>query len=82
MRSCEYSYVGKAERKTKAARAYNITFRVGARIIPHIHPLLHQPGSVSIDFGMQKSNTRDKTVSQDNNDKANLNPVIPLALSM
>ena len=35
-----------------------------------------------IDFGMQKSDIRDETVSQDNNDKAEFNPVILLALTV
>ena len=82
MRSCEYCYVGKAERKTRAVRAFNVTFRVGTRVIPHSHPLLCQSESVSIDLGMQKPDIRDKTVSQDNNDKTDLNPIILLALTV
>jgi hypothetical protein len=79
MRSCEYSFVGTDERKTRAARACDVTFRNGSRIVPHDSPLLHLAQSVSVDFGLQKSNIRDETVSQDNNDKPELNPVILMA---
>jgi hypothetical protein len=82
MRSCEYTFVGKVERKTRAVRACDITFRVGSRIVPHNHPFLHQAESVSIDFGMQKSNIRDESVSQDNNYKDELNPVTLLAFTV
>ena len=82
MRCCEYSYVGKTERKTRVARAYNITIRVGARVIQHSHPLLYQSESISVNFGMQNSDIRDITVSQDNNNKTDLNPVIPPALTV
>ena len=79
MRSCKYSYVGKAERETRAVRACNVNFRVGTRVIKHDHLLLHQSESVSINLGMQKWDIRDKIVSQDNNNKAKLNPVTLLA---
>jgi hypothetical protein len=79
MRSCEYSFVGTEERKTRAARACDVTFRNGARVVPHDSPFLHLSQSVSVDFGLQKSNIRDETVSQDNNDKLKLNPVILMA---
>ena len=42
-------------------------------------PLLHLAQSVSINFGLQKSNIRDESVSQDNNDKPELNPVFLMA---
>lgn len=81
-RICEYCYVGKAERKTRAVRVCDVTFRNGAKVIPHNHPLLHLSESVSICFGTQKSEIRDETVSQDNNHKAELNPVTLLALTV
>ena len=54
----------------------------GARVIPRSHPLLYQSESVFIVFGRQKSDIRDKIVSQDNNDKADLNPLILLAITV
>ena len=41
MRSCEYAYMGKNEKKTRVVRACNISFLVGARVIQHSHPLLY-----------------------------------------
>ena len=41
----------------------------------HNNPDLHKAESVSIDFGDQKSEVKDKTVSQDSNLKRFLNPV-------
>ena len=56
-------------------RVYNIVFRNRAQIMPHESPNLYLAESVSIDFGEQKSNVKDKTLSQDNNNKEALNPV-------
>ena len=75
MRSCEYTYVGKGERKTRAIRARDVVFRQGARVISHDSPDLHLAHTVSINFGDQKSEIKDETVSQDNNWKDELNPV-------
>jgi len=75
MQSCEYTYVGKGVRKTRAIRAYDVVFRHGARVIDHDSPYLHLSHAVSINFGDQKSEIKDETVSQDNNWKHELNPV-------
>ena len=74
-RSCEYTYVGSGERKTRPVRPRDVVFRNGAQVVPHGSPHLHLAESVSIDFGHQKSNIRDETVTQDNNGKSDLNPV-------
>ena len=76
MRSCEYTFVGYGERKTRAIRAKDVVFRIGNRVIPHSSPHLHKATSVSIDFGDQKSEIKDETVSQDANNKGELNPVV------
>lgn len=74
MRSCEYTFVGYGERKTRAIRAKDVVFWIGNRVIPHSSPSLHKASSVSIDFGDQKSEIKDETVSQDANNKGGLNP--------
>ena len=79
MRSCEYAFAGTGDQKTRPVRVCDIVFRVGARVIPHDSPSLHLAESVSIVFGLQKSNIRDETVSQDNNHRKDLNPVILFA---
>ena len=48
-------------------------------MVPHDSPFLHLAETVSVDFGLQKSKIRDETVSQDNNGKEELNPVILFA---
>ena len=75
MRSCEYTFVGNGERKTRAIRAKDVVFCIGNRVIPHKSPHLHRASTVSINFGDQKSEIKDKTVSQDANNKVGLNPV-------
>ena len=76
MRSFEYTYVGTGERKTRPIRACDIIFRNGAKVVGHDDPHLHLSGTVSIDFGEQKSELKDETVTQDNNNDTDLNPVI------
>ena len=75
MRSCEYTSVGSKDRKTRPVRPCDIVFRNGAKVVPHNSPLLHLAETVSVDFGFQKSDVRDETVSQDNNGRSGLNPV-------
>ena len=75
MRSCEYTFVGLGERKTRAIRPRDIVFWVGNKSIPHNSPNLHLATSISIDFGDQKSEIKDETVSQDANNESGLNPV-------
>ena len=75
MRSCEYTSVGSKDRKTRPVRPCDVVFWNGAKIVPHNSPLLHLAETVSINFGFQKSNIRDETVSQDNNRREGLNPV-------
>ena len=60
---------------TFPAKACDVVFRNGARVIPHNDPDLHLAETVSIDFGEQKSEIKDETVSQDSNDWKELNPV-------
>ena len=79
LRSCEYLFVGNNERKTRPIRACDVVFRDGPRVVPHDSPALHLADTVSVDFGDQKSNIRDETVSQDNNHRDDLNPVILFA---
>ena len=75
MRSCEYTYVGKADRKTRAIRVCDIVFRNGAQVVHHDDPNLHLADTVDITFGDQKSNIKDETVSQDRTEDPTLNPV-------
>ena len=82
MHSCEYTYVGTGERKTRSIRVCDIIFRNGGAIIPHGSPNLHLAESVSINFGEQKSEVKDETVSQDNNNAPDLNPVIHWAFTV
>ena len=79
MRSCEYTFTGNGERKTRPVRPCDIAFWRGAEFIPHDSPLLHKADSISIDSGDQKSEIKNETVSQDNNGKADLNPVTMFA---
>jgi len=79
MRSCEYTFTGNGERKTRPVRPCDIVFWKGAEVIPHDSPHLHKAYSISIDFGDQKSELKNETVSQDNNRKADLNPVTMFA---
>lgn len=76
MRSCEYTSVGKRDRKTRAIEVRDITFMLGNRIIPQTDPRLHLADSVSINFGDQKSEIRNEEVTQYNNDDAEFNPVL------
>jgi hypothetical protein len=77
MRSCEYTYIGtRGERKTRPIRVCDIVFRMGHRVIPHSSMEIFHAEDVSIDFGDQKSDIKDETVSQDsNNNNDGLNPV-------
>jgi hypothetical protein len=75
MRSCEFCYVGTGERKTRPIRLCDIVFRMGSRVLPHNSRHLHKATSVEINFGDQKSDIKDETVSMDNNGRADLNPV-------
>lgn len=68
MRSCEYVYVGTRDRKTRPIRAKDIVFRTGSRTIPHSSDEIFLADSVSIEFGDQKSEIKDETVSQDASD--------------
>ena len=76
MRSCEYTYVGTQDRKTRPIEARDITFMIGNRILDHDDPALHRADSVSINFGDQKSEIRNEEVTQYNNDDPMFNPVI------
>ena len=76
MRSCEYTSVGTADRKTRPIQVGDITFMIGNTIIPHSHPDLHRADSVSINFGDQKSDIRNEEVTQFSNDDPEFNPVI------
>ena len=68
MRSCEYVSVGCSnERKTRPIRVKDIVFRIGNRVIPHDNDEIWLADSVSIDFGEQKSDIKDETVTQDAN---------------
>ena len=68
MRSCEYVSVGCSnERKTRPIRVKDIVFRIGNRVIPHDKDEIWLAESVSIDFGEQKSDIKDETVTQDAN---------------
>ena len=75
MRSCEYTFTGNGERKTRPVRPCDIVFWRKAAVTPHDCPLLHTADSISIDFGDQKSEIKNETVSQDNNGDSDLNPV-------
>ena len=75
MCSCEYLDVGSQDRKTRPIRAKDIVFRDGARVIPHHSTRLHQAQSVSVTFGDQKSEKKDKTVTQDRTDNPELDPI-------
>ena len=79
MRSCEYTFTGNVEQKTRPIRPCDIVFWIGARIIPHDSPLPHTASLVSVDFGEQKSKIKNETVSQDSNDEKDLNPAPLLA---
>ena len=84
MRSCECLCVGLIEeRKTRPIRARDIVFRIGERVIPHSSNEKCQAESVSIDFGDQKSDIKDETVSQDaSNDPEGLCPVAHAAFTI
>ena len=77
LRGCEFVFVAKAEdRKTRPIRARDIVFRDGNRIVPHSDLDWNSPpDSVSIDFGDQKSDIKDETVTQDTTDDDELNPI-------
>jgi len=75
MRSCEYTYVGKQDRKTRPIQVKDITFMTGNTVIPHSDPHLHLAESVTINFGDQKSDIRNEEVTQFNNDDPEFNPV-------
>ena len=77
-RSCEYSHVGNIDdRKTGPIRVKDIVFRIGNRVIPHDSKYLLHADSVSIDFGDQKSEIKNETVTQyANSDEGNLNPTL------
>ena len=63
-RSCEYSHVGNIDdRKTGPIRVKDIVFRIGNRVIPHDSRYLLHADSVSIDFGDQKSEIKNETVT-------------------
>ena len=79
MRSCDYTFTGYGKQKTRPIRPCDIVFWIGARIIPHDSPLPHTASSVSVDFGDQKSEIKNETVSQDSNDEKDLNPAPLLA---
>ena len=48
---------------------------MGVRVISHDSPSIHLADTLSIDFGDQKSDIKDETVYQDNNEKDELNLV-------
>ena len=75
MRSCEYSKTPAHEQKTRTIRPCDIIFRAGARIIPHDHPLLHLAPSVTIIFGIQKSEVMDEPINQYRSGDPELCPV-------
>ena len=81
-RSCEYSYVGAGERKTRPNKAKDVVFRVGNEVMPHNDPNLHLAETVSIDFGDQKTDIKDETVTQFASDDPELNPVKHLAYTI
>ena len=75
MRSCKYLWVSHLERRTRIARAKDVVFRLGPKVIEHDDLDDEEPDSVSIDFGCQKSEIKNETVTQDATDKPQLNPV-------
>ena len=82
MRSCEYTFVGNQDRKTRPIQVGDITFMIGNTVIPHSDPNLHRADSVSINFGDQKSEIRNEEVTQFNNDDPEFNPVIHWAATV
>ena len=75
-RSCEYSKTPRTDQKTRPIRVCDIVFRIGAYEIPHNHPYLHMAHTVSIQFGVQKSDILDETVPQDRTDDPELCAVL------
>ena len=73
--SYKYTYVEKGEQKTQHIRVCTIVFRNGSQVISHKDPLLYLAESVPIDFGDQKSDIKDKIISQGTNNSPKLNPV-------
>ena len=63
MQSCEYTFIGTRERKIQPIKVCDIVFRNEAQVIAHNDPNLHPAETVSIDFGEQKPNVKDETVS-------------------
>ena len=63
MQSCECTFTGMGECKTRPIRVCDIVFRNGAQVIAHNNPNLYLAETVSINFGEQKSNVKDETVS-------------------
>lgn len=83
MRSCEYLRVGPTEeRKTRAIRVRDIVFRRNNRVVAHSDPDLAESDSVDVTFGDQKTEVKDETISQDNNDDPELNPVRNMAYTI
>lgn len=82
MRSCEFLGVGNRERKTRPIRVRDIVFRRGERIISHESPELLLSDDVSIDFGEQKSELKDETITQDATSDPELNPVTHWAFTV
>ena len=75
MRSCEFTKTSRSDQKTRAIRPCDISFRVCGVEMPHDHPLLHLAETVSITFGIQKSDVLDETVTQYRSDDHDLCPV-------
>ena len=59
MRSFEYTYLGKVERKTRPIRLCDIVFRNDAQVLSHEDESLHSAETVSIDLVEQKLELRD-----------------------
>ena len=68
MRICEYTYSGKGERKRIPIRLCDLVSRNGANVLSHEDKSLYSAETVSINFGKQKLELKDETVSQDKND--------------
>ncbi|EJK46488.1 hypothetical protein THAOC_34841, partial [Thalassiosira oceanica] len=66
----------------KAIRVRDIVFRRNNRVVAHSDPDLAESDSVDVTFGDQKTEVKDETISQDNNDDPELNPVRNMAYTI
>ena len=80
LRVGEYTVTGRADTLTQQFRLRDVTFRIGARIIPQTAPLaaLKLATSATLTINNQKNGVRNQAISHDASDDAT-NPVAQLA---